>query len=668
MLSSRVWLVTFGLALLCCRAPAHAEPTPCRAGISRETTERLFALLNHSPAEPDCRFEGVQTDRSRLVARWSHDGDALPPVTVVPRECAPNAVHVAGVFAVDVAPEIAQRCPSVAALIADFEKQVAGEAPAGQQGSESDPLFRGARVLFAVIIGLVVVLAVRGAIRPHGVDRRWLALGLSAFAGALALRIALPFSLGNWYSEVLPASGPPPWMRFGPGFFALQSLLRDAGIWNARTLAWSQMLLGAAAAPLFVALLRELRVGLSGSAAAVVLLILAPFHARLSATTSEHVLASTLCLVLLLAWMRAARRRDLMWLAAALLLFPAVCATRVDMSVQAALVLPWPLLRDAIERRDGRHTNWWVVVIMTLVATTALFATYQLIALPSQHPIPDREWFRFALRYFIPQFWWLSTTDPGWISLSSVLLAGIGLVAMTVQRPLLFVRVATTLAVAFIVSGHTFMHDELVGARYFLFLIPVFLIASGYGFGALLAIVPRDRRVGAATAALLVLAAWTALAGRGAYAARYAFQDEYSFARTALAQLPSGCSVYQERIRADALPGDLDCCLDLARSPLVLDFPALRFLDLPDHRDAIFSESPCTAYYEGVACAIVPGPPDRSGHQFAQEAAAYFQPRCAAVHRRGRLTPVAEIATSSRTTRGLFADERPRVRLYRWTP
>lgn len=667
MWSSCVWLVTLGLVLLCKGDPAHAEPTPCRQGISRETTERLFALLNHAPAEADCRFEGVQTDRSRLVARWGRAGKSLPPVSVVPRECAPSTARHAGAFVIDVPPEIAQGCPSVAALIAEFEKQVTNESPAGRQGSEADPLFRGARLLFAGIAVVGLALAVRTMTLRRPVDPRWLALGVIGFVGALVVRAALPFSLGNWYSEVLPASGPPPWMRFGPGFFAFQSLLRDAGMWNAQTLQWSQILLGATAAPLLLAVLRELRVGLIASAAALVLLILAPFHARLSATTSEHVLASTLCLALLLAWLRAARRGDLLWFVAAILLFPAVCATRVDMSVQAALVLSWPLLRDGIER-DARGARRWMIAIMALVSITTLVATYQLIAVPSQHPLPDAAWLRSALRYFVPQFWWLSTTDPYWMSLSTVLLAIVGLATMAVRRPLLLVRIGGTLCAAFVASGHTFMHDELVGARYFLFLIPVFVIASGYGFGTLLAIVPRRFRLRTAAAGLLGLAVWTGFAARDAYAARYAFQDEYSFARNALAGLPSGCIVYQERIRADALPGDLDCCLDLARSPLVLDFPALRFVDLPDDREAIVSNALCTAYYEGLACAIVPGAADRSGQQFAEEASAYFQPRCAAVHGIGQLELVAETATSARTTRGLFGDERPHARLYRWTP
>lgn len=660
----RTLVIILGVLLVARVVGAETTP-PCDQGISRETTERLFAVLTQPLAEANCRFEGVHTNRSRLEARWTYKGTTLPPVIVVPRACASDAARVVGELAVEVPPEIIRDCPSVAALIAPFEQQVASERIAGRQGSARDPLFRAARGLFLSLALIALLLAARGVSRLRTVDPRWPALALAAFVGALALRAALPFTLGNWYSEVLPASGPPPWMRFGPGFFALQSLLRDIGMWNADALRWSQLIVGAAAAPLLIALLHELRISLPGAAAAAILLILAPFHARLSATTSEHVLASTLCLALLVAWMRAYRRRDPLCFAAALVLFPVVCATRVDMTVQAALTLPWPLLRDHRER-GGERIPWMMVAGMALVALASALVAYGLIALPSRHPMPDRTWFMFALRYFIPQFWWLSTSDPYWLSLSSVLLAGIGMVVMIIRRPLLFLRVAATVTAAFVISGHTFMHDELVGARYFLFLVPIFVIASGYGFAALLDLMPPRRRASVAIAGLLALALWTGFAARAAYAARYTFQDEYDFARAALAALPAGCTVYQERLRVDGLPGDPDCCLDVARSPLVLDFPQLQFTDLPDNRAAA-DASGCAAYYEGTACAIVPGSPERVGFEFARTVSAHFQPRCATVHQRQRLALIDETRASPRTTRGLF-DAPPPARLYRWTP
>jgi hypothetical protein len=645
-----------------------ATASTCHEGISAETAGHLFALLNHPPSETDCRFEGVGTQRTRLEARWSRSGVVLPPLRVVPRSCAPGHAASTEAFVVEVPPEIGRSCPSVVPLVTALTHQLATEFPAGRTGSLRDPLFRGARGLFAAIALVALALLVRGGMRWRSLDRRWMAIGLAGFCAALVLRAALPFSMGNWYTDVLPAAGPPPWMRFGPGSFAWQALLRDAGLWNARTLLLSQLLIGAAAVPLLLAVLRELRVDLEAAAAAVILFVFAPFHARLSATASEHVLASTLCLGLLLCWMRAARTRDTLWFAAAVLLFPAVCATRVDMTVQAALTLPWPLLPDRVER-DRAPRRWpagWMIAVMAVVAAATAVAAYRLIALPSQHPMPDWQAHRFALRQFIPQFWVLATNDPRWVSLPSLVLALVGTLAMTLRRPLLLARVAGTVLLAFVASGRSLLHDELVGARYFLFTIPIFLIASGFGFEALLAIVPRRLRPLAAAAGLAGLALWAGLSARTAYAARYAFQDEYAFVRRALPHLPAPCTVYQVPLRAAALPGDLDCCLDVARSPLVLEFPGLTFRDLPDDPSAVFTESACVAYYESIACEIAPH--DRPGRELARTAAQYFQQRCGEARRRGRLAPIAETETSSRTTENFFADKRPHARLYRWGP
>jgi hypothetical protein len=657
-------------SLLGTAATARVEATGCRVGISRDTTERLFAVLNHPPTETECKFEGVETTRTSLEARWSRSGTPLPPVRVVPRECAPDDAQLTGPFRIQVPRDIALSCPSVVPLIAEFERQIAAETTVRENGILHDPLFRGAQVLFVGIFIVAVGLLIRGAARFRSCDARWIVLGIASFAAALALRAALPFSLGNWYSEVLPAFGPPPWMRFGPGYFAFQSLLRDAGVWGPRALIVSQLLIGAAAVPLLLGVLRELDVGLEATAATLVLLVFAPFHARLSATASEHVLASTLCLALLLAWLRAARTGDWIWFGLTVLLFPAVCATRVDMAIQASLALLWPLLRDRAERRSGLR-GWplfWRVAVVGLMAAATLAATYQFIALPSHHPMPDATGRLFVLRGFIPQYWLLATSDPGWISLPAVLLAIVGVVAMAVRRPLLLARVAGTLLVAFVALGRSFIPDELLGARYFLFTIPVFLMASGQGFEALLALVPRRVRGVAAAAGIVLLGLWSGLAARGAYEVRYAFQDEYTFARRALAQLPDHCAVYQIPMRPDAFPRDLDCCLDVRRSPLVLDFPQLQFLDLPDNPVAVFKDASCVAYYEGVACEIRDDPNDPAVHDRADKAADYLHQRCAEVRRVGRFAPLAETTTSPRATVNFFHGTRPRAGLYRWMP
>src|SRR2546427_538956 len=119
----------FAAVLLGAAAPARGAATACRAGISRDTTERLFAILNHPPAETQCTFNGVETDRSSLEARWSRSGTPLPPLRVVPRECAADGAQHTGPFVVEVPPELEQSCPSIGPVVTEFVRQVAAETP-----------------------------------------------------------------------------------------------------------------------------------------------------------------------------------------------------------------------------------------------------------------------------------------------------------------------------------------------------------------------------------------------------------------------------------------------------------------------------------------------------------------------------------------------------------
>jgi hypothetical protein len=224
------------------------------------------------------------------------------------------------------------------------------------------------------------------------------------------------------------------------------------------------------------------------------------------------------------------------------------------------------------------------------------------------------------------------------------------------------------LLVAFVGLGRLLLHDELVGARYFLFAIPISLVVSGFGFAACFEWLPARVRDRGWKPALAVLALASGLASRSAYATRYAFQDEYDFARHALAQLPDRCVVYEVPLRSTRLGHDVDCCLDVDRSPLVLDFPRLRFRDLPDDVEAVFEEPGCVAYFESVACAF-PSREDRFlDDPRALRAAAYFGERCSAARSVGRLEPVARSTTSTLSTNGYFDGRRPAVSLSRWYP
>jgi hypothetical protein len=643
----------------------------CRDGISPETAQRVFTVLNHPPDEAPCRFEGVATEHSMLSVRWSRDGVVLPPLLLAPADCGDGGT-VAGAFALRIPPEIAAACPSVGPRIDALLREIAGEAPAGERGRLDDPLLRGTEALIVAALALALLLGIRGIAGARSADVRWITLAIAGFVAALVFRAAVPFSLGNWYSEVLDAGGPPPWMRFGPGPFALELLARDCGVWGPRALRWMQLVAGAAAVPLLVALMRELRLGLVAAAAGAVLLVVAPLHARLSASTSEHVPAATLCLALLIAWMRTLRTRTLRWLIATLFLFPLVCAMRVDMTVAALLVLVAGTLwsTECVRRASAvlppprRRAFIGLAALGTGVAAS-LAIVYWRIVIPAHHPMAEAGARGAMIGRVLPQFWVLARTPPHWVSLGAVLLGIVGAVRLAARRPLLLGGLAVLFYGSFVALGRGLESDELVGARYFLWLIPLALIPAGCGLDWILRPLPPRARTRVAPIALVALAFWAAVDGRAAYAARYAFQDEYSFARDALARLPDGCTVFAVPLRPAALLRDLDCCLDLHRSPLVLDFPRLRFRELPDDPARAFTSAGCVAYYESSACHLTdPRPQEFLG---LDRTLAFFDATCGGVHRVGHLELLAEARVSPRATVNFFHGEGPPVRLYRWT-
>jgi hypothetical protein len=659
------------LSLLSASGARAAAPRACLEGITPETAQRLYATLNVPLTDAGCQFEGISTNKTELDAKWSRGGAELPPVHVALRACLTPPPPGSGPFVVSVPPAIAASCPSAGVLAARIPELLGSESPLLEMGSADAPLFIRTRMLFVGLLLLVVALMLRALIRRRAVDVRWIAVLAGSFLLALLVRGLQTPTLGNWYSEVLPAEGAPPWMRFGPGSFAFQSLLRNVLPWSERSLFASQIVLGALSVPMFLQALRELKCDLRVMLAVAVLFILAPFHVRLSASSSEHVLASALTVALLMAWLRALKSGDLLWLLLALVLVPAASLSRVETIIQVALVPLWTLLPDRVESSETLRLrrSWWRYVLFASVIGATAVLVYRAVVIPSKHPRPEAEAMRDAARSLVSQYGYLATHAPGWFSLTAVVLALIGVGWMLRCRPWLLTKVALTLAVAFIALGRTLQQDELVGARYFLFTIPVFLVLSGFGFDALTRIllvrIPRWRQAGDFTG-LVMLAGVTLAQALPAYRARYAFQDEYAFARDAFSKLPAGCLVYQLPMRSEAFPLDTDCCLDVPRSPLVLQFPQLRFEELNDIPPLALGagDAACVAYYESIACELKDSPELHRGWGAAVE---FFRRRCGDARAGGHLEPLDHRSISPRATHDFFQGLPPTATLYRWT-
>jgi hypothetical protein len=631
----------------------------CFGGISPETAQQVFERLKAPLAEPACEFEGVTTQGPVLLATWKHDGTALPSARVQVRACMSPPPPGSGKFVVEIPEGLTAACPSAAQIASQIGSVLLQRAPRIEPTPETTPLYVGLQWLLAALVLLAGAVAVRELRRWP--DPAWTGLLLGSFGLALTVRLTLPHVPTNWYSEVLPATGPPTWMRFGPGSFAWQALVRRVAPWNETTLYFSQSLLGSLAIPLFVLVLRELAVGWRAAAATAILFALSPFHARISASSSEHVLASTLTIAQLAAWLAGVRRRDPWLILLAMLLLPAAVLTRVDALIQVALIPLWSLAR-------GR-SSWRPYFLYALVAAATGVLAYVAIVRTSNHPSPELPMMAQALRDVFPQYLKLATQAPGWFPLCSVALTGLGVLVMLLKRPALLGCIVVSLLASFGLLGRSFLHDELVGARYFLFTIPMFLLPAGFAVDALAALtldrLSRAWRL-ASTAVLLGAVGGVALIqALPAYRTSYAFQDEYLFARRALASLPDGCSVYELPIRNDQIEDDLDCCLDLPRSPLELAFPRLKFRALPTTApEDVDLSQPCVAYYESVMCRVEDSP---TLHDHWGKSIGYFHQRCGEVRSAGVFTPIEQATVSSRATNDFFRSAPPSVGLFHWS-
>ena len=659
--------VTLGLG---CRpaptGPSTAAEPACAEVITPAVGREIFRQLVASQGGDRCVLVDVATRVSVVQARWTLDGAALPPLVITPAACAPTGAVASGAYALQIDPRLAARCP---ATVAAVRRGVSAGAP--QAADTPGEALVDSRWTFlalaALALALLLALGARAARRPASPDDApWRAAMAATFLLAVALRLWVPPSLANWYAEVLGPSGELP-TRFGPGFALFQAALRAVLPWSDTTLFRADALVGALAVPLFVALLRERAVDRTAALAAGALFALAPFHVRVSASASEHALASTLALAALLAWVRGVGRGDRLLVALALVLVPLASLTRADVWLQLAVVPLWALLRDRDETPARSRAALAYGALYALVwAATGAFV-YATVVGRSHHPLPERSGIVAAARQLLWQYVPLSFGATRWFSPVGTVFAALGALVMLVRRPALLACALVTLAVSFVPLGRNFLHDELLSARYFLLSIPVFLLPAGVGFRACLGLVERRLPRWAPAAAVAALGVAAFVSCRSAYRARYTFEDEYTFLRRHAAALPAGCVVWQLVLRDQAFERDLDCCLDAPRTPLTAAFPSLRFRSLlgdPATWPRAGAGGPrCEAYYEGAACALTPTAALRAERP---RSFALLEQRCAAVRAAGGLRAVASGVASPRASNPAFTAA-PRVGLYLWT-
>lgn len=663
---------TFTCALLVFLGGALAQSAAAQsecAPLTPSGAAALAGVLDDVSDGGDCTLEGTRTVLEVSSARWLGSDGQTHEVLITPTGCRDDVTRQGRVVDLTADGVFQQACPQVWASIEQRVLPQSFETASGVTlqpgaGRATEPpthpgsSYRRRDMLGGLLAAVTWLLLIGVALR----SRRWILSRRSVpwvgvTLAALVVRLAVTPGLANWYTEVLPAEGGASG-RFGPGVFVVQRAIRAVLPWTDTTWYGVNLVLGAVAVPLLIALLRNLSLPRIAWVAGGLLLCISPLHVRVSASPSAHVLAAAYLLAGMVAWTSGVRlnRRSLLVLGGLL----AACAAtvRVDMLPQAALL---PLWGGAACRAPWRR----------LVRPTAVFALawallavwmYLDVVVPARHPRPDLTVILSHLPRILTQFAVLASTPPYYVSWLVVGLAALGAVVLLGRRPRVFAALAVFLIAAFAPVFGDLSREGVVTARYFLVVLA--LVAGMAGMG-LSACIPR-RWTAVAQAGTLAAVALISLAlTQPALHHRTAFQDEYRFLRGALAELADGCQVVQVDLRPEVSAGqDLDCCLSMPTSPLVIAFPNLDFTAFQSQQRLthFMDAGECLAYYHSSACSLDAGAwPGTPYEPYAD----YFLEHCGLPTADG-WQPVREGRVSGYAFGLEFRESRPRVGLYRW--
>lgn len=592
------------LAGLCLAAPSVARAAPgftdrCDDALRAAQIDELVTRLR-AVDDAGCRLGRVDTEGHRTILDWQRDAHTHTAL-LAPRGCLVEPTHTGTDLAAHL-PSALMACPNAHATLEAFITTSHSLAPiiindGGWHPDEptlADPrIVAIALFLAAALLALTIALRDRRTPRTRD-DRRWLALSLTLFVLALLARLAVTAAPANWYGAFLPPAG---WgdLRFGAGAAVLQSAVRAILPWTVDTAFTVFRLLGAFAVPLTVSLARRLGGSLAAAALAGLLVAFAPIPVRLSASSSEHILATTFALAAWTTWLRTAGDPAILPRLLALMLAALAAVTRVDCVPQLALIPLWTTLHTRPEWLP-LHTRLRDAALYLITLAVVAVYGYVDIVRPSHHPGPELHGIIQAIKHLLSQFWTVALAPPHWITASTLLITILGLLTARSWRwPL---AVLLSLACIFIPLGRTLVHDGLTGARYFV-LLPALLALTSLPLLPWLAARWPTRRTH-----LLVpcLAATELVLAQPGWRHETTFQAEHRFLRDALADPHlADCTLWFVRPRQPTREPDLDCCLSPEQSPLALQYPRLRFTDRPP------DDSPgCHLFYEGAICSLDP--------------------------------------------------------------
>jgi hypothetical protein len=669
------WLLLM-LTLVLLARPAAAAPgftSTCAGVMPKEQVDELVELVRGSTGA--CTLVRVDTQLFRTRIEWSREG-VRHEVLLAPSGCVVEPTREGTNLAMHAPVELADACPDALAALHAFvgePREVAPLAPGHAPWSEaSDELPTEPRMLAGLLASVALLVGAawliggwRSRAPPEpahdALARAWRRLALLGFGVGLLARFAVEPSLGNWYGAFLPVEG---WgdQRFGATAALVQASVRALLPWTVELAFGLFRVVGALAVPLTILLVRRLGGSLAAAAIAGLLIALEPIPVRLSASSSEHVIAASLALAAWLCWQTTASERGWAPRVLALALAGLAVLTRVDCLPQL-LVLPvmtlvgQPLVEPAAWLPLRRRLVDALAFMLGLAAI-GVFAWLRVV-LPSNHPGPNAAGITDTIDLLFVQFWVIAAAPPHWLTWSGLVIAALGCVALVaLERARLLAAIGLALPLMFVPLGRNLAHDGLTGARYFVLLMPLLGVLAAASVEWITCWIPSERRRAVGLAGALGFAGVELLAARSGWRHEYTFQAEYRVLAAALAERGAaleGCTLWFVRPRQPTGEPDLDCCLWPASSPLQLVAPGLRMRPMPSGREPSDADG-CQLYYEGSVCALAPELVDQS-----PQASARILEQCEALRRReGEL--VVETGVTDQTLNPRFRG-RPWIRL-----
>lgn len=670
------WLLVL-LTLVLVARPADAAPgftDTCEGAMPKEQVDELLEAMRASSGA--CRLVRVDTQLFRTRIEWDAEG-VVHEVLLAPRGCVLEPSLEGTNLAMHAPTELAGACPDAFAAMRTFvgePREVAPLAPdqAAQWSETSEEIpaepreVAGLLAIIALVAGAAWLVGTRRSRSPPEREtdaKAWRRLALAGFGVALLARFAVEASLGNWYGAFLPVEG---WgeQRFGATAALVQAGVRALLPWTVELAFGLFRVVGALAVPLTILLVRRLGGSLAAGALAGLLVALEPIPVRLSASSSEHVIAASLALAAWLSWQTTASERSWAPRVLALALAGLAVLTRADCLPQLVVLPLFTVLGQPLVEREReawlplRRRLGDALACLLVLAAIGAYAWLRVVV-PSNHPGPAPEAIAGTADLLFVQFWVIASEPPHWLTWSGLAVAGLGCVALVaLERPRLLACVGLALVAMFVPLGRNLSHDGLTGARYFVLLMPLLgLLAAATGEWVTHWLPTGKRRV-LGLAGVLGFAVVELLAARSGWRHQYTFQAEYRVLAAALAERADaleGCTLWFVRPRQPTGEPDLDCCLWPASSPLQLIAPGLRFRAMPSGHEPSDADG-CQLYYEGSVCALAPDLVEQS-----PQATSRILEQCDAMRRReGEV--LVEMGVTDETLNPRF-HSRPWIRL-----